>query len=246
MPVSPQTAEKIRIIQARAAIERDPAVLKKLVEALDQAKWEAGKQDAWFFMRALCKTQNENPEPGVDPFQPFPDFEYLRVLLKEWEEVEKKPSDKLLMIPKSRQMMVSWFACAMVLYWCLTKKAKRIGWQGKKAEDTNQMLLRVYGLWERLPKSVRDEHPCEQKFMHLRFPSMSCDIHAIPQGEEQVRQYTWSLFILDEMAFQIDAEPAYYALLPALGKHGMAVAISTAGPGHFETLYADRVTAGAA
>lgn len=240
MPVSAKTAEKIRIIQARAKIERSPENLEVLSKALDAAKWEAAKEDPWFFMRALCKTQNENPEPGVDPFQPFPDFQYLHVLLDEWQKVDAKTSNKLLMIPKSRQMMVSWFACAMVLYWCLTKKAKRIGWQGKKAEDTNQMLLRIYGIWSRLPQAVRDENPCEQKFMHMHFPNTKCDLHAIPQGEEQVRQYTWSLFILDEMAFQVDAEAAYYALLPALGKHGMAVAISTAGPGHFEALYNDR------
>ena len=244
--ISAATKEAMRVIQARAANEKSPVVLQQLAEAMDQVKWQAATEDPWFFLTSLCRTKNENPDNDADAFQPFPKLEYIRHLLDDWIAVEQRPSDKLLLIAKSRQMMVSWFACAMVLYWCLTKKAKRIGWQGKKADDTNHMLLRIYGIWERLPEFVRQRFPCESKFMHLSFPTTACDVHAIPQGEEQVRQYTWSLFITDEMAFHVDAEPAYYALLPALGKNGMGVFISTAGPGHFETLYADRAVVGVA
>ena len=240
MAISERTAQALSAISALAATEKNRDTLRKLKSDYDQWSWKAATEDPWHFMRHFCKTKNEHSQED-DPYQPFPDMEYLRHLLAVWKKVEEKPSNRLLLIAKSRQMMASWFACAMILWICMSRSAKRVGWQSKKSEDADQMLERIYGLYNRLPESVRQANPCERKYLSMRFTTTDCDVHAIPQGPDQVRSYTWSLFVSDEMAFQENDDEAYYALLPALGKVGMGVLISTAGPGHFEQLFNDAV-----
>jgi hypothetical protein len=236
MALTALTHETLGVIKRRIAVEHDQSRLSELFADYDEVSWTAAKEDAWFFLTRLVKTKNELGDEG-EKYEPFPEHDYLRFMLRQWIDTDAKPADKLHLTAKSRQIMASWFACAMVLYHCMTGKAVRVGWQGKKAEDTNEMLERIFGTWERLPECVKKAVPCERRFLHLHFPTTDSDIHAIPQGEAQVRQYTWRYFISDEMAFQENAEESYYALLPALGKAGMVWIISTAGPGHFETLY---------
>ncbi|MBM3273873.1 MAG: hypothetical protein FJZ00_01875 [Candidatus Sericytochromatia bacterium] len=242
MAVSERTREALDTIEKLASIETRREVLLKLKSDHDAWSWKAALDDPWWFMRHFCKTRNEHATTD-DPYQPFPELDYLRHTLDVWQKVEARPANRILLVAKSRQMMVSWVACAMVLWNCLSKKGKRVGWQSKKSEDADQMLERIYGLYSRLPEAVRQAHPLERKEFLLRFPATDCNVHAIPQGPDQVRSYTWSLFVSDEMAFQKDDDEAYYALLPALGKVGMAVLISTAGPGHFEQLFADQIVA---
>lgn len=240
MSLTPQTAEALRLTRrcVEVAAKTKDARLPELIEHYARAQARAAEESPWYFLRVLCKTKNEHASAGNE-YEPFPDMNYLKVMLEEWQAVERRPADRLLLVAKSRQMMVSWFACAMVLWYCLFRKAQRIGWQSKKAEDADEMLKRIYGLWDRLPPPMRDQHPCTMRQYHLHFTGSDSDVHAIPQGPDQVRQYTWSLFISDEMAFQEGADAAYFTLLPALGKNGMGVFISTAFPGHFETLFED-------
>lgn len=242
MAISDRTKTALDTIMGLAAVEKDRAKLLKLKADYDAWSWIGAMECPWHFMRNFCKTRNEHATTE-DPYQPFPDLDYLRNLLLTWQAVEAKPANRLLLVAKSRQMMVSWFACAMILWTCLCRRGKRVGWQSKKSEDADQMLERIFGLYARLPEAVRQANPCDRKEFLLRFPTTDCNVHAIPQGPDQVRSYTWSLFVSDEMAFQKDDDEAYYALLPALGKVGMGVLISTAGPGHFEQLYDDRVSA---
>lgn len=253
MPLQPDTADALNILLQRLRQETDQDRLKGLLETYDEVRWQAAQEDPWFFLRQLCKTKNEHAKVGQQ-YQCFPDKQYVRDLLDQFMEVYQRPSHRRMGVLKSRQMMASWFACAMMLYVCLTKPARTVGWLGKKAEDTNEMLERMAIMYRELPEIVRKRHPMEQKFGRLDFPPVrdqggaiicgDSKICGIPQPDEmgnQVRQFTYSEFVLDEFAFQINDEAVYHALLPALGDEGMLLIISTAAPGHFQTLYDDRV-----
>ncbi len=63
---------------------------------------------------------------------------------------------------------------------------------------------------------------------------------AIPQGEDVVRQYTASLIFSDEDAFQEQAGKAYGAYMPTLNKDSWIIKVSTANPGHFESVCKDK------
>ena len=241
MAVDPQTSEAISILTRLALAEADPVRLESIQKDLQSWQWEASRQDPWFFLRNLAITKNENPDADSAPYQPFPNKQYLKLMLDHWNRVMAKPENKIGAVLKSRQMMASWFYEAMFLYICLTSSAKRLCWQSKKAEDSNEALKRIIGIWERLPDAIKEQHPMEEKFLHLHFPRSNCDIHGIAQGPDQVRQFTWSHAVIDEAGFQEFAEQAYFALLPALGKHGVCFLISTAAPSFFETIFTPHV-----
>lgn len=241
MAVDPQTSEAISILTRLALAEADPVRLESIQKDLQSWQWEASRQDPWFFLRNLAITKNENPDADSAPYQPFPNKQYLKLMLDHWNRVMAKPENKIGAVLKSRQMMASWFYEAMFLYICLTSSAKRLCWQSKKAEDSNEALKRIIGIWERLPDAIKEQHPMEEKFLHLHFPRSNCDIHGIAQGPDQVRQFTWSHAVIDEAGFQEFAEQAYFALLPALGKHGVCFLVSTAAPSFFETIFTPHV-----
>jgi hypothetical protein len=199
---------------------------------------EAAEQDRWSFCRLLVITQDDKDKK--DPFKRFPDMEYLKHLAEVWTEVAEREVDGILLIKKSRQMMVSWFAISMVLWSCLFEKGRTIGWQSKKAEDANWMLRRIHGVWEQLPEEVRNRHPVEVREGELRFPDRKNVVMAVPEGPEKPRQFTWSLFISDEAAFQTMSRETYVAVQPAITGGGMYVMISSAAPSFFINMFEDR------
>jgi len=220
-------------------LESDPddKVVGRLLSWYAALCEEASEQDRWSFCRLLVKTQDEHNKKA--PFQRVPDMPYLQRLAEVWAEVDTRDGDRVLFIKKSRQMMVSWFAISMVLWSCLFEEGRTIGWQSKKAEDANWMLERIYGVWERLPDEVRARHPCERKEGQLTFPDRKNIVMAIPEGPEKPRQFTWSLFISDEAAFQAMSKETYVAVQPAIAGGGMYVMISSAAPSFFITMFDD-------
>jgi hypothetical protein len=230
-PLSTIYSEIDRCQKALRVIPEDDPRTPKLVQLYHALLEEGSEQDRWLFCRYLARTQDEHDE--TNPFKLFPDMKYLEALVRKWEAVAKAPSNRVLFIHKSRQVMASHTANAMVLWSALFEKGRTIGWQSKKSEDANWMLKRIYGLWERLPNDVRRRHPCEAKEGELRFGDRGNTIMGIPEGPEKPRQFTWSLFVSDEMAFQERARETYVAVQPAIRGGGMYVGISSAAPGFF-------------
>lgn len=201
---------------------------------------EAAEQDRWSFCRTMVKTQDEHVDTSMGtPFKRIPELDYLKQLVAVWDEVSKRQSNRILFIHKSRQMMVSWLAATMVLWSSLFESGRTIGWQSKKAEDANWMLRRIFGIWERLPDDVKHRHPCEIKEGEIRFTDRNNVVMAVPEGPDKPRQFTWSLFISDEMAFQAMARETYVAVQPAIRGGGMYVGISSAAPGFFMEMVED-------
>jgi len=221
----------------------------QLARAYVLAQERVARLDRWYFCRNLAITQDEHNK--VEPFAPFPDHPYLRELAREWDECARKTGNRILYILKSRQIMASWSACAMVLWSSLFERAQTIGWQSKKAEDANWMLKsRIFGMWERLPELVRRRHPCEDREGELRFPYTFDDfgrkvdlknvVMGLPEGPDKPRQFTWSLFVSDESAFQDRSFETYVACQPAIRGGGMYVSISTAAMSHHYDMCEDR------
>jgi hypothetical protein len=66
------------------------------------------------------------------------------------------------------------------------------------------------------------------------------EIWAIPQGGDIVRQYSVSLLMSDEAAFQEEASEAYSAAAPTLSDDSWYIMISTPNPGFFQSVTCDR------
>ena len=67
-------------------------------------------------------------------------------------------------------------------------------------------------------------------------------VKGIAQGPDQLRQYTASAILCDEMAFWDKAEQTWGALKPTVQGGGQVTMISSAGPGFFQRLVEGRLT----
>lgn len=70
--------------------------------------------------------------------------------------------------------------------------------------------------------------------------SVRSKVTAIPQGADVVRQYTASGIFSDEDAFQALAGDAYGAYMPTMDQNAPVLKVSTANPGHFQSICTDR------
>lgn len=190
--------------------------------------WKAGKEDPWFFVRKFCITIDEHDKR--QPYKPFPDLEHLRWICYDWE------SNPKYLLPKSRQMMMSWLMVALHLWLYCANEAQLIFFQSKKEEDACRLVDRAWFMYDRMPEYVKAEVGAKKVYGKIIAEKRNCTIWGIPMGPDQIRSNVPSAVLSDEMAFQEDAEMSFVATLPALEGGGRYTGISSAHPGFFERL----------
>ena len=186
----------------------------------------------WEFLKYVYTKDEHDP---TNPIKPFPaDKEYVI-----WTFAHMLACEKLL-VPKSRQIMVSWMLAAFACWFVRTQSHSLVIVQSKKAEDAQDLVSmgkdnpcagRVDFIEQHLPQWLRDPHivhgsgnkvgqliytPHPKTPQGVKVPWYGSRIIAVPQGADQVRGKTVSLYISDEAAFQEEFKNAVVALLPAL------------------------------
>lgn len=181
----------------------------------------------WEFIRDNMLTIDE---ADAGKTKSFPDLPYLRMVCETWQR------EKLLAIPKSRRMMLTWIMLALHLHLALFNPNAAIFVQSKKSEDSYYLLgdNRLMFLYRSLPKWMFEYGlpTVSTKQGYLNF-SNGAMIKGIAQGPDQLRQYTATAIMCDECAFWEQAETTWRAIRPVLQGGGRATLISSAGPGFF-------------
>lgn len=167
------------------------------------------------------------------PLRRFPNREYLKELVRIWQE------EKLLLIPKSRQMMITWLMVALHLHDAQFYAGRCIFFQSKKEEDAAALIERAKFIYDHQPAWMKE--PAQKKSCEIFFPEKNSRIKGIPQGADQIRSYTASGIFIDEAAFQPGAREAFTAAKPSIDGGGRITMVSSANPGFFETLVNDKV-----
>jgi hypothetical protein len=201
---------------------------KEATELLGAHRWRMAEKDPWWFIRQFCVTIDEHDSRS--PYKRFPNHEYLRLIVRDWEEwSERMP----YWLPKSRQMMVSWLMVGLHLWMFMTREAQLIFFQSKKEEDACRLVDRAWFMYQRMPEEVRGRVKAEKMSGKIVSAERNSMIWGIPQGADQIRSNVPSAVFSDEMAFQEDAEKSYVASLPAIEGGGRYTAVSSAAPGFF-------------
>ena len=180
----------------------------------------------------------------------FPDKEYLRLLVETWV---KEP---LLLIPKSRQLMMSWLFTTLYLWDAQFHSGRLTFFQSKKSEDADDLVKRAKFVWDNEPKFLKrfyqagvfkelkanPQHGGQHIQGKLIFPDIYSEIRGIPEGGDVIRMHTASGILSDEMAFQPEAKNAYTAAKPTISSKGRFTGVSTAEDNtFFEDLVFDRL-----
>ena len=161
----------------------------------------------------------------------------------------------VLAIPKSRQIRMSWMSCAFSVWYSMTAPYRHVVYQTKKEEDAFAQTTqghknpgdgRMDFIVQRLPAWLCDPNitsgkgnqvgvltfsPREQDQSGVNIPWYGSKINAIPQGAHQIRQYTPSLIVSDESAFQEEYGPSMIAAKPAVTGGGRLISVSSVDAG---------------
>ena len=162
---------------------------------------------------------------------------------------------QVLAVPKSRQMRLSWATTAFSVWHTMSAAYRHTIYQTKKEDDAFAMVSqgsknpaagRMDFIIQHLPGWLRDGHvvsgrgnqvgcltftPKEIDEHGFRVPWYGGAINAIPQGAHQVRQYTPSLLVSDESAFQEEFEASMIAARPAVAGGGKVLCVSSVDSG---------------
>lgn len=226
--------------------------LKKLQQIhsnpiLQDLEWDKCANDPYYFLINWAKTLDVHDREV--PIKTFPDKEYLRLLVDIWFK------EQVVLVPKSRQMMLSWLFVTLYLWDTQFHKGRLTFFQSKKEDDGDDLIKRAKFVWDQEPSFLKryhengefhelkcnPQHNGQHVYCRMLFPDIYSEIRGIPQGGDVIRMHTASGILSDEMAFQPEARAAYTAAKPTISSKGRFTGISTAEDNtFFETLVFDK------
>jgi hypothetical protein len=193
----------------------------------------------WEFVKYAKTFDSHDPDHPVKQFpywEPYVQATFLHML-----------NCRQLLIPKSRQIKVSWMLAIFADWWARTAPFQLIIVQSKKADDAEEIVSkgdqnatagRIDFIEQNLPEWLRDPHivsgkgnrvgeliftPSARLTSHkagdISPPWYGSRIVATPQGASQARSKTVSLYLADEAAIQDEFKEAVIALLATLDSH---------------------------
>jgi len=201
----------------------------------------------WRFLRYVYTKDSHDDQPVKPLMADAP--EYLVVVFLYMLACE------VLAVPKSRQMRLSWATTAFSVWHTMTNSHRHTIYQTKKEEDAFAMVSqghknpqsgRMDFIIQNLPEWLRDPNiksgsgnqvgkltfsPDRLDDNGFEVPWYGSAINAIPQGAHQVRQYTPSLMVSDESAFQEEFEASMIAARPAVAGGGKVICVSSVDSG---------------
>lgn len=171
-------------------------------------------------------TATENPQHaslGLEYRVPFPIKTYFVPLFKAFE------TEKRLFIPKSRDMMTSWSVMGFSTHraqWFREETIVQTGSESKAAE----LVDYTRQLWDNQREHLKLRHPLKTKSTYEIAWEDGGRVIAIPSGEDKIRMFHPTRYVMDEAAFLPEAGNCYDAAHPVSIQ---IIAISTAAPGWF-------------
>lgn len=193
------------------------------------------RNDPWEFAVRHVNTKDE-----VDPANPIKRFpahqEYLKLYFKLWVR------EHFIAVPKSRRMFMTWSNLILYLWDTMFHIGRNNAIVSKKEDDSDDLIKRAVFILKNLEGLPPDLVPeWKYKYCELSFPQIESKIMGFPSGADQLRQFTFSGILADEMAFWDNAQEMYSASFPTLEGGGRFTAISSPGPGFFKSLVFDQL-----
>lgn len=191
--VFPDDDPSTRVEDAKATVEERRELLRE---------WS---RDPWKFLtgrdtngKAIILTKDEGD--ADHPYKPFPAKQHLFRLTR-----DLFGEQKVVLVDKSRQLMISTLCCLLILHHILFRKG-RACFVSKQKKELAEMLLRdkLVGPYERLPEWVRLALPLEITKSQMIATRTDSRVNAVAQNAAvgEFRGNRASIVMIDEAAFQ--------------------------------------------
>lgn len=197
------------------------------------------KNDPWLFLTECVRTKDQ--VDAKQPVKAFPsDWPYLRLYCRIWQKY------RLLAVPKSRRMTMSWTNIALYLHAALFTPGQDFAFVSKKEEDAGELVRRAEFIYDnipedKIPRRLLPTKKVRAQPQQLSFPDTDSKIQGFPMGADQLRQFTFSGILGDESAFWEEAQQFYSAAYPTIEGGGRMTLISSRSPGFFQRLVYDQL-----
>lgn len=197
------------------------------------------RNDIWSFAVECCVTQDQVDKQN--PVKKFPGRDSLKAPYLEFM-MRQMQNEYLLAIVKNRRLLQTWEACIVTLHDAMFFEGRFCALISKKEEDSDELVRRCKFIYENIP---RDKMPIKPKMTYkyctMYFPETDSTIKGLAQGADQLRQYTISRIVADEIAFWQKAKETYVGMKPTLQGGGKILLLSTRYPGFFKQIIEDNI-----
>ncbi|MBU1983736.1 hypothetical protein KJ815_04940, partial [bacterium] len=187
-------------------------------------------RNPWHFLTAHVATQ----DPARGELR-YPHYDYLRELVAATER------HRFLLVPKSRQMLVTWTMVAATLWRALFQRPGMYLFLSRNERCAEELLTRARFVLDRLPEFMRPRLSRNSR-EEIAFAGLDSRILSLPASPDAPRMYSPTGVFWDEMAFTPYDENIWTALKPALDSGGRFVGVSSSGGAL--NLFARMVTSG--
>jgi len=175
------------------------------------------------FVQEGCRTLDEHADDDEEAIRPIPleEMPYLYTYLG------LCVSERKIIVPKSRQIMMTWVTFCYVLWRMLFRPFQKYAWIPKKEEDGHRHVeerLKTI-LWGFLPEWLTSQFTVAKVKGHFVLETFqgklwNSQLLVYPQGSDQTRQYTHSGVIVDEAAHQIKLDEMWKGMVPTTHVRG--------------------------
>jgi hypothetical protein len=188
-----------------------PAELQALVHAASSP---------WAFLTEYCSTQDPRQGPAR-----YPRFAYLQELLSAAER------ERFVLVPKSRQMLVTWTMVGYFLWRALFRGPGLYLFLSRNERCAEELLARARFILSMLPPAFQPRRTTNSR-AELGFGLLGSRLLSLPASPHGPRMYSPSGVFWDEMAFTPYDEQIWTALKPALDSGGRFVGVSSSNGAH--------------
>lgn len=194
------------------------------LEDLDVFLW--GDKVRGHHMPGFVWTKDEHYKLGEEsPRKRFPDKDYLRTVSELYTQ------EQMLIVYKSRQMMVTWFMCAAFV-WRGLHPGNNLLHLCKSEDGSIKNLKRMRFIWDNLPEffvpKIEPAHETPRMTqMTIHHPEAKSIIHGANQNSDYARQETVSEAWVDEADFCTNVDEMMSGLMPTVQGGGRFVATTT-------------------
>lgn len=184
--------------------------------------------DPWAWLCECAQTIDEASQQRL----PWPgDREYVHELVDAFQR------ERLLVIPKSRRMFVSWAVSGWITWLARYHPYHAVFVQSENESKAAYLLdKRCRAIEDAVPRASKRAYSAlktnEGLVGRMTYEQTGSYLWAVPQGDSVIRAFTFSVLVADEMEFQPKGHEAFTAALPIVEKGARMILISTSnGPG---------------
>jgi hypothetical protein len=222
-------ADLAYVAQERACAADPWTWLATAVTTVDEVDATAPVKPFPTHVCAVCSTYHGGLPTRVCCAAPTRELTYLKVLARQFE----RGDPPLLLVPKARRMRLTWLFVALHLRLALSRPHARIFFVSSKQEKSGELIERARGILARLPPWAGGHRVTvdEGDPPALRLPETDAALIGVPEGADQLRQYTATAILADEFGTWQWPRLAYAAMRPTIDGGGRLTILSSAYPG---------------